>query len=256
MAMNDKKATYGKESVKSFSYEFTKRLVDVLFGLFLLTVFAIPMLCIAVAIRLTDKGTILYKQTRIGRYGKEFFVFKFRTMYSDADKRGPLITSSDDTRITPIGKFLRDNKLDELPQFINVVKGDMSLVGPRPQVPRFVEHYPAELKDLVLSVRPGVTGPTQLAFRNEEEMLEGKVDREGYYIRELLPSKCQMDAEYVLTRSGRSDGRAVYDTMAEVFGKLPKKLLRRKHKVVTEAVVHVQNTIPEVNEEKEARIVV
>lgn len=204
-------------------YDSLKRLFDLIVGLLLLLIAAPFLFLIALCIRLTSPGCVLYRQLRIGRDNQPFYVYKFRTMYADADRCGPLITSSDDPRITPAGRFLRDTKLDELPQLINVVRGDMSLVGPRPQVPRFVQHFDPDYQALILAVRPGITGPTQLQFRDEEEMLRGKEDREGYYISTLLPIKCKLDADYVLRRSLLYDAQVVLRTI----GVFARGVLRR-----------------------------
>ena len=199
-------------------YEFVKRLLDVTVGLTLLVLLAIPLLCIAIAVYVSSPGGVFYRQKRVGRHNRIFELYKFRTMYAGADQNGPLCTAANDSRITPLGRFLRRTKLDELPQLINVVKGDMSLVGPRPQVPRFVEKFPPDQRDLVLAVRPGITGPTQLMFRNEEELLVNVEEREQFYIEELLPIKCQMDVNYVTQRSLLHDAKVLWDTAKVLIG--------------------------------------
>ncbi len=218
-------------------YDGLKRLFDITAGVLLLTLFSLPLLIIAIAVRCTSKGGVFYRQKRVGRHNRIFYVYKFRTMYSDADQQGPLITSSDDPRITPLGRFLRNNKLDELPQLLNVIRGDMSLVGPRPQVPKFVEEFSPEHRAIVLAVRPGITGPTQLKFRAEEKMLAGQRDRERYYIETLLPIKCQMDVDYVQQRSLVNDARVLWETSLIFTGGMMRRM-RRKEEVQLEAVVH------------------
>ena len=193
-------------------YDVTKRVFDVTVCLALLLLFLPAFAVIAAVILCTSRGAIFYKQVRVGRHNRMFLVWKFRTMYSDADRSGPLITSSDDCRITPFGKYLRNLKMDELPQLWNVVRGDMSLVGPRPQVPRFVDAFPSEQRAIIMTVRPGITGPTQLQFRDEEKMLKGQPNREGYYIERLLPIKCQMDVDYVRERSFWLDFGVLWET--------------------------------------------
>lgn len=183
------------------TYDAAKRTIDVVVGSSLLVVLAIPLVLVAVVVRMTSRGAALFTQERVGVGGRNFRIYKFRTMVQASEQHGPLITASGDKRITPIGRILRKTKVDELPQLINVVRGDMSLVGPRPQVPRFVDRFPEEYRDTVLAVRPGITGPTQLRFRHEEEMLAGQPNREQYYIDVLLPVKCRLDAEYVQTKS-------------------------------------------------------
>ncbi|MGO8673107.1 MAG: sugar transferase [Capsulimonadaceae bacterium] len=169
-------------------------------------------LIVAIAVATTSRGPLLYKQKRVGRDGRLFEIFKFRSMYHGADRNGPAVTAADDSRITPVGRWLRKTKLDEIPQLFNVIRGDMSLVGPRPQVPQFVEHFDPELRDVVLGVRPGVTGPTAILFRNEEQLLANRPDRETYYIRTILPIKLEMDVEYVRTVSLRNDVRILLQT--------------------------------------------
>lgn len=149
---------------------------------------------IAIAIRRNSKGPVFYRARRVGQYGKEFHLYKFRSMIVDADQQGSGITSAGDTRITSVGRFLRRTKLDELPQLINVLRGDMSLVGPRPEDLRYVELYtPEQLK--ILQYRPGITSMASLTYRNEEQMLTG-VEWERKYIDEVLPAKLVIDLEY------------------------------------------------------------
>jgi lipopolysaccharide/colanic/teichoic acid biosynthesis glycosyltransferase len=212
---------------RSLLYDGLKRLLDIVAAVLLLVVFAVPLLVIALAIRCTSAGSVFYRQLRVGRYNRQFFVYKFRTMYVNSDRKGPLITSSDDCRITPLGRLLRNNKLDELPQLFNVIKGDMSLVGPRPQVPRFVDEFRPEHRAIVLAVRPGITGPTQLMFRCEEQMLEGRTDRERYYIEYLLPIKCELDVEYVQQRSLGKDLRVLWDTASIVMSGMFRRIIGR-----------------------------
>ena len=221
-------------STSNLTYDGMKRIFDVVVGLVLLTILSPIFIVTALAVRLSSKGSIFYKQERVGRCHRLFFVWKFRTMYSDADRNGPLITSSDDDRITAIGKYLRKNKIDELPQLWNVIVGDMSLVGPRPQVPRFVNAFPSDQRAIIMSVRPGITGPTQLKFRDEEKMLEGQIDREGYYIEHLLPIKCQMDVDYVQHRSFISDLRVLFKTGWIITLSLIRRALGRNNPPRTE----------------------
>lgn len=190
----------------------TKRAIDIVASAILLVLLSPLFVLLALLIRHGSKGPVFFRQERVGRASHRFRILKFRTMHTGADKQGPLITSSDDTRVTPIGRVLRSTKLDELPQLVNVLRGDMSLVGPRPQVPRFVDQFPPHLRDIILAVRPGVTGPTQIQFRHEENLLQGLADRERYYIEELLPIKCRMDVEYVQRRSLWYDLRVLHNT--------------------------------------------
>jgi lipopolysaccharide/colanic/teichoic acid biosynthesis glycosyltransferase len=171
-----------------------KRLVDLLVACVLLLILLPLYGAIALAVRLDSPGPILHRARRVGLDGRLITVFKFRTMARDAGLGSP-ITRAKDPRITRLGRALRRWKFDELPQIWNVVRGDMSLVGPRPEDPRLVRRYTAEQLG-VLSVRPGITGPSQLVFRNEEDLLNGE-DPETIYIRDVLPRKLQIDLEYV-----------------------------------------------------------
>ena len=154
--------------------------------------------------KLQSKGPVFYKATRVGKDETLFEMYKFRTMVANADTLGGSLTTYRDTRITPIGRFLRWTKLDELPNLINVIKGDMSLIGPRPEAPDYVKYY-TEIQKQVLQVKPGMTGPSQLANRDEEEKLKGQQDAEHYYITELMPKKLALDLHYVTTQSIASD---------------------------------------------------
>jgi lipopolysaccharide/colanic/teichoic acid biosynthesis glycosyltransferase len=189
-----------------------KRAFDIAVASVCLLILSPVFMIVAFLVRITSRGPLLYRQDRVGRDGHLFTIFKFRTMYVGADKSGPAVTSADDRRITPLGRTLRATKLDEIPQLLNVVRGDMSLVGPRPQVPQFVELFDPHLRAVVLRVRPGITGPTAIRFRHEEQLLANRPDRETYYIRQILPVKLEMDADYVNTRSMRHDVRILFDT--------------------------------------------
>ena len=151
-----------------------------------------------------SKGPVFYKAKRVGKDETLFEMYKFRTMVVNADTLGGSLTTYRDTRITTLGRFLRWTKLDELPNLINVIKGEMSLIGPRPEAPDYVKHY-TEIQKQVLQVKPGMTGPSQLANRDEEEKLKGQQDAEHYYITELMPKKLALDLRYVATQSIASD---------------------------------------------------
>ena len=182
------------------------------------------LLWAAAAVALTSPGPVFYRQERVGRGGKIFQIWKLRTMFlaapSNAGQAEPLVTAQDDPRITPLGRHLRSWKLDELPQLFNVLRGDMSLVGPRPQVPRFVDRFDPGLRRIVLSVRPGITGPTALFFRHEEFLLSGQPNREQFYLSQIMPVKLQMDAEYVCRRSLGFDLQVLADTAFLVLSRL------------------------------------
>jgi len=203
-----------------------KRAADIVIAALALLCLCPLILAIGLLVRVTSPGPLLYRQKRVGRDGLLFDIYKFRTMCAGADRQGPSVTSADDSRVTPVGRFLRSKKLDEIPQLLNVIKGDMSLVGPRPQVPRFVDRFDPALRDVVLGVRPGITSPTTLYFRNEESMLANKADRETYYIEEILPVKLGMDAQYVRTRSLGGDMKVLAQTGMLFLGALSGQRMR------------------------------
>jgi len=173
-----------------------KRLFDILAALVGLLVFGLPMLLVAAWIRLDSPGPVFFRQERVGRHGKVFRIHKFRTMTVDAEQRGPLLTVGVDARVTRVGRVLRANRLDELPQFLDVLAGDMSLVGPRPDVPRYVELWPPALRERVLAVRPGITDPASLKFRDEATLLAQAADPEREYVDVILPRKLALAADY------------------------------------------------------------
>lgn len=154
--------------------------------------------------KLQSTGPVFYRAKRVGKGETIFEMYKFRTMVINADKLGSGLTTHKDSRVTPIGRFLRVTKLDELPNLINVLKGEMSLIGPRPEAPNYVQYY-TESQKQVLQVKPGITGPSQIANRNEEEKLKAQVNPEDYYIMELMPKKLALDLHYVATQSFLSD---------------------------------------------------
>jgi lipopolysaccharide/colanic/teichoic acid biosynthesis glycosyltransferase len=196
-----------------------RRAVDVLIAAAALIVAAPLLLAAAAAVRLSGPGPVLYKQERAGRSGRPFTMFKFRSMVADADRRGPLVTGRHDPRITRVGAWLRASKLDELPQLLNVVRGDMTLIGPRPEVPHFLPCYhPDEL--VVLRVRPGVTGPGQILYTEVQaggpapEAGPAAADPEAHYIRAELHPKLAVDLDYLRRRSLRTDLGVVLRTIA------------------------------------------
>ena len=173
-----------------------KRAFDLLLAAAGLLLLAPLLLAVGLAIRLDSPGPALFRQERVGRGGRLFRIHKFRTMVADAPARGPGLTVGADPRITRVGRVLRDKRLDELPQLIDVLKGDMSLVGPRPELPRYVVHYPAALRERVLAVRPGLTDPASLAFLNEAARLAAAADPEREYVEAILPAKLAVAADY------------------------------------------------------------
>jgi lipopolysaccharide/colanic/teichoic acid biosynthesis glycosyltransferase len=166
-----------------------------------------------VAVRLSSGSPIFYAGDRLGRHARVFKIYKFRTMSTGSD-HGAGVTRDSDPRVTPIGRLLRQWKLDELPQLINVLKGDMSVVGPRPESPSYLDDYTGEQRQ-VLSVKPGITGPTQLAYRHEEKILRGR-DFEEYYRKVLLPRKLDLDLQYVQTKSLTTDIKLILATVRRI----------------------------------------
>ncbi|TXD99718.1 sugar transferase [Mitsuaria sp. TWR114] len=193
-----------------------KRLFDIVcagIGLLLLSPL---LLAVAVWVRLDSPGPVMFRQERVGRFGATFRIHKFRTMRVDAPRLGPQITIGDDARITRSGRWLRASKVDELPQLWDVLRGAMSLVGPRPEVPRYVALYPAELRELVLSVRPGITDPASLSFRNESELLARAEDPEREYVEVVMPMKLRLAADYVRNASLGGDIRLILATLGAI----------------------------------------
>jgi len=166
----------------------------------------------AMAIKLTSSGPVFYRQVRVGRFGRHFRIFKFRSMVANAEHQGSRVTARDDQRITPLGMFLRRHKLDEFPQLLNVLLGQMSLVGPRPEVPEFVAAYPRRF-DRILKVRPGITHRATLLFRNEEELLAGADDTRAMYVNTILPWKLRIYGEHMQRQSLLDDVRTILDTI-------------------------------------------
>ena len=176
--------------------QITKRTFDFIVSLIGIIILSPIFIIVSIAIKLDSKGSILFLQKRVGRFGKEFSIYKFRTMVVDAEKLGKQITVGKDNRITKVGVFLRKFKIDELPQLFNVLKGDMSLVGPRPEVPKYVALYNDEQKK-VLEVRPGITDIASLRYKDENDIL-GKVDNpEEYYINVIMKDKLSLNLEYI-----------------------------------------------------------
>ena len=178
-----------------------KRLFDLFWTVPGLIILSPLFLAVAVWIKLDSPGPVFFRQERVGRFEKPFRIYKFRTMVTDAEKKGLPLTTGKDPRITRSGEFLRRTKIDELPQLINVVKGEMSLVGPRPEVPKYVAYYPEEAKGKIFSLRPGITDYAAIEFRNENELLERAQDPEKTYIEEILPSKVALYLKYVSERN-------------------------------------------------------
>lgn len=189
-----------------------KSLFDIAASLCGLILLGPGIIFISLFIKLTSPGPAFYRGIRVGRHGENFRIFKFRTMVHNAEKIGGTSTPDDDPRITGIGRFLRKYKLDELPQLINVIKGEMSVVGPRPQVPWAVELYSEEEKEL-LRVRPGITDLASIKFRNEAEILNGSADPDKDYLEKIAPEKIRLGLEYVKKRSLLLDLKIIFSTV-------------------------------------------
>lgn len=181
-----------------------KRTFDLLFSTTAFLILSPLFLLGSMLAKIQSRGPVYYRAKRVGMGGKVFEMYKFRTMVVNADQIGIGLTTHKDPRVTSIGKLLRITKLDELPNLINVIKGDMSLIGPRPEAPNYVKYYTDEQKR-VLQVKPGISGPSQIANRNEEKKLQAQKDPEQYYITELMPQKLALDLQYVATQCFLSD---------------------------------------------------
>jgi len=207
---------------RSFYVRFGKRALDIAMaalGLILLTpLFAV----LAILVKCTSRGPVLFRQRRVGRRGEPFLIAKFRSMADGSDRAGLPITAADDCRMTAVGRVLRGLKLDELPQLWNVLCGDMSIVGPRPEVPRYVNLY-SDSERQVLSVRPGITDPASIRYRSEERVLRGHSDVDRYYREVLLPDKLKLNLEYINRISFFYDlSLLVQTTRAVLFGRAHK----------------------------------
>lgn len=192
-----------------------KRSFDLLVSVAGLVFLAPFFLLFALAIKTDSAGPVFYLQERVGKGGKLFRLFKFRTMTVHADRATAITVGQRDPRITSVGLFLRRFKLDELPQLINVIKGEMSLVGPRPELKRFVDLYSKEQQE-VIEVTPGITDYASIEFRNENEMLEGKEDPIEFYINEIMPRKLELNLRYIRERSFWSDIWIIFKTIVHI----------------------------------------
>ncbi len=192
-----------------------KRLLDVAASAAGLLVLALPFVVVAAIVKLDSPGPAFFRQVRIGRGGRPFRIWKFRTMSVTAPSEGGSITVGEDRRVTPVGRSLRRYKIDELPQLINVLAGEMSLVGPRPEVPEYAFLLPGQ--ERVWSVRPGITDPTSLELRDESDLLAAQDDPESYYREVLLPRKTEAYLRYIDERSLVYDVRVILSTLWRVF---------------------------------------
>ena len=192
-----------------------KRVFDFFSSLIGIIILSPLLLIVSIIIKFSSKGPIFFKQIRVGKNEKEFAILKFRTMVTDAEKLGKQITVGRDPRITPIGHFLRKYKLDELPQLFNVLLGEMSLVGPRPEVPRYTKYYSEEQKN-VLKVKPGITDYASIKYSDENSLLGESDNPEGIYINQVMPDKLRINLEYIERRSVFEDFKVILLTFAKI----------------------------------------
>jgi lipopolysaccharide/colanic/teichoic acid biosynthesis glycosyltransferase len=205
-----------------------KRLFDVVASSLALILLSPLFLIIAAAIKLDSEGPVLFRQVRVGRSRRPFTMYKFRKFPIACDGRGPALTAANDDRLSRVGRVLERLKLHELPQFLNVLKGDMSLVGPRPETPRFVELY-SDSACSVLDVKPGIFGINQLLIRREADMYPEGVDPEEFYVRELMPKKLQNDIDYIQRATFATDLLLVLRCVWNVvYGPLHKKIAGKR----------------------------
>lgn len=194
-----------------------KRILDLVLAVLALSVLFPLMLLVAIWIKLDSRGPIIFRQERIGRNGIPFAIFKFRTMSVRENDGEVLITKSTDSRITSCGKFLRELKIDELPQFVNVVFGQMSVVGPRPEVRKYVDQFPDSIRKKVLSVKPGITDNAAIAFRDEGMLLAAADDLEREYVERILPKKLSLYVSYIDNQSVGGDLIIVFRTLVSML---------------------------------------
>jgi len=196
----------------------TKRALDIVCSFVGLIVLGPLLFAIAAVVAFDSPGPVFFRQNRVGRHGRTFRIHKFRTMRFSPLPDGPSLTVGADPRITRSGSFLRRYKLDELPQLIDVLHGDMSLVGPRPEVPEYVAHFSEEDRRVVLSVRPGITDRASLEYRDESALLENSADPHRCYCEEILPAKLRHYREYVASHNVLGDLQIIFATLRKLFG--------------------------------------
>ena len=195
-----------------------KRCFDVVVSAFMLLILAPVFLVLAIAIKLDSPGPVFYRQVRVTQYGREFRIFKFRSMVSDADKRGSLVTVSGDSRITRVGHFIRNCRLDELCQLIDIFRGTMTFVGTRPEVPKYVAAYTPEMMATLL-LPAGVTSQASILYKDEAELLDAADDVDAVYIRDVLPGKMKYNLDALKNFSFFSDIATMFQTVFAVLGK-------------------------------------
>lgn len=196
----------------------TKKIFDLVVAILSLILASPVMLICAILSKCQSPGPIFYRAQRVGLNSEFFSMYKFRTMVANADSIGDGITAYHDERITRIGRFLRKTKLDELPQLFNVLRGEMSIIGPRPEAPEYVKFYTEKQRD-VLKVRPGITGPSQIENRDEKEKLKRCDNPEKYYVNVLMPEKLEIDLQYVRNHCLKSDLKFLFETIIAILWK-------------------------------------
>jgi lipopolysaccharide/colanic/teichoic acid biosynthesis glycosyltransferase len=200
-----------------------KRLFDIISSAFGLLLLSPLFLIVTILIKLDSTGPVFYRQMRVGMNFRPFWIIKFRTMENKADKKGLQITAGGDKRVTRLGRVLRKVKIDELPQLFNVLRGEMSLVGPRPEVEKYVELYKKDYEE-ILKIRPGITDISSVIFSNEEGVLQNQADPEWYYKHILLPEKIKLAREYMSRASFFYDIKIIFRTFYKVFCQVIAKL--------------------------------
>jgi len=196
-------------------YFFIKRILDIFVSLIIVILLLPLFIVISLVVLVTSGRPIFFYQVRMGKNWKPFNIIKFRSMIKNADKMGPGITSNSDSRITWIGKILRRAKLDELPQLLNVLKGDMSLIGPRPELPIYVNYFKNDYS-LILNIRPGITDYAAIEFRNEESLIKS-ADKESFYINQILPIKISLYKKYLSEMGPLTDFKILFNTIKGIM---------------------------------------
>ncbi len=195
---------------------FAKRFFDIAASAVILLILSPLLLVLTAAVKLDSPGPVFYRQTRVGRYGSDFKIFKFRTMVQNADQIGPPLTMGKDPRITRVGRFIRKCRMDEVSQLLNVLNGSMSLVGPRPEVRRYVDAYQPEYMATLL-IRPGITAPSSIAFKDEDKLLNAGGNPEAIYVEKILPPKMALNLEYINHLSVFRDIKIMFQTVAAII---------------------------------------
>jgi lipopolysaccharide/colanic/teichoic acid biosynthesis glycosyltransferase len=197
-------------------YFLFKRIFDIFFSSFGILALLPLFLLISILIKITSKGPVFFVQKRVGKNGKLFNLYKFRTMFLNAEKMGASITSKDDKRITKIGFFLRKYKIDEFPQLFNVLKGDISFVGPRPELQKFVEYYKNDYEE-ILKIKPGITDYAAIKFSNENDLIRDKENPEAFYVEKILPEKIKLYKKYLSEMNLINDVKIIFLTIINIL---------------------------------------